>query len=148
VVSSSLYETYGYFFHALGREPLDDPNKFSSYEPGIFWADEFYKYGGYENLKKQYKVNDMLMVPMDSRTTASPTGKDDYVFYRTGGWSWSIPYIAGLYALACQVKPDITPDIFWREALNTSETVIVKNNGKEYSLGKIVNPVKLMDALK
>lgn len=27
------------------------------------------------------------------RTTASQTGTDDYVFYRQGGWSWSIPYI-------------------------------------------------------
>ena len=24
----------------------------------------------------------------------------------------TVPYVAGLYALACQVKPDITPDEF------------------------------------
>ena len=30
---------------------------------------------------------------------------NEYVFYREGGWSWSIPYIAGVYALAAQVKP-------------------------------------------
>jgi hypothetical protein len=60
---------------------------------------------------------------MDSRGTASPTGYDDYVFYRQGGWSWSIPYIAGLYALACQVKPDITPEVFWSKALETGDAV-------------------------
>jgi hypothetical protein len=56
---------------------------------------------------------------MDSRTTASPTGKEDYVFYRQGGWSWAIPYLAGMYTLAVQVKPDITPEEFWDTALNT-----------------------------
>lgn len=61
--------------------------------------------------------------------------------------SWSVPYVAGLYALACQVKPDITPDVFWREAFNTSDIASV-NNGDQKELGKIVNPVKLIDKLK
>lgn len=73
---------------------------------------------------------------------------NDYVFYREGGWSWSIPFIAGLYALACQVKPSINPDIFWSAALNTGDTIKVQNNGKEYELKKVVNPVKLMEAIK
>jgi hypothetical protein len=55
--------------------------------------------------------------------TASPTGNDDYVFYSEGGWSWAVPYVAGLYALACQVKPDITPAVFWAKALETGDTV-------------------------
>jgi hypothetical protein len=62
---------------------------------------------------------------MDSRCTASPTGNEDYVFYREGGWSWSIPYIASLYALACQVRPQITPEVFWAKAIETGDSVVV-----------------------
>lgn len=82
---------------------------------------------------------------MDSRCTASPTGADDYVFYREGGMSWSVPYVAGLYALACQVNPDITPEIFWTEALDTGDTISISDNQK---LGKIVNPIKLIERIE
>lgn len=152
VISSSLKNTYGYMFDGLGRNPLKDPNVTSSYEPGLFWANKYY-----ENYKESYsKVresnsannSEVLLVPMDSRTTASPTGIDEYVFYREGGWSWSIPYISGLYALACQSKPDITPDIFWSKALETGDTIKVLNNSNEYELKKIVNPVRLIEAIE
>lgn len=152
VVSSSLVNTYGYMFNSLGRKPLNDPKLPSSYEPGLFWADKYYENDKefYSTLGKLAGVNidEVLLVPMDSMTTASPTGINDYVFYREGGWSWSIPYIAGIYALACQVKPDINPDIFWSAALNTGDTIKVQNNGKEYELKKVVNPVRLMEAIK
>jgi hypothetical protein len=85
---------------------------------------------------------------MDSRTTASPTGASDYVFYREGGWSWSIPYIAGAYALACQVDPKITPDRFYQTAMATGRTVQMAHSGKTYSLGPILDPVALIDAIK
>lgn len=147
VVSSSLYETYGYFFHGLGRNPMSDPNEISSYEPGLFWAKRFYN-SEFDKKKKELKIDEILLMPMDSRTTASPTGNNDYVFYREGGWSWSIPYIAGLYALACQVKPDINPDIFWKEALRTGKTITLERNGNKYELGKIVSPVDLIYSLK
>lgn len=71
-----------------------------------------------------------------------------YVFYREGGWSWSIPYIAGVYALSCEVKPSITPDEFWKTALRTGTTVEFRRNSKLHSLGKIINPVKLIQSLK
>jgi hypothetical protein len=85
---------------------------------------------------------------MDSRTTASPTGVSDYVFYRQGGWSWSIPYIAGMYALACQVDPSITPEHFWELAMETGQTVTINHEGKSYSLGPILDPVALITALQ
>jgi hypothetical protein len=85
---------------------------------------------------------------MDSRTTASPGGADEYVFYREGGWSWSIPYIAGVYALAAQVKPEITPDEFWRLALQTGQTIELKQNGILYELGTILDPIALITELQ
>jgi len=120
VVSSSLSETYEgkLIFHGLGREPLADPDRFESCRPGLWWLDEFYG----QNVSSG-SAREMLLVPMDSRCTASPTGAEDYVFYREGGWSWSIPYIAGLYALACQVKPNITPEVFWAKAVETGDSI-------------------------
>lgn len=152
VVSSSLINTDGYMFNGLGRNPLSDPEATSSYEPGLFWKDRYYEYGNefYSMMgeKAGVKIDEVLLIPMDSRTTASPTDSKDYVFYREGGWSWSIPYVAGLYALACEVNPEVTPEIFWSTALKTGDTIKVQNNGKEYEMKKVVNPMKLMEALK
>ncbi len=85
---------------------------------------------------------------MDSRTTASPGGVDKYVFYREGGISWAIPYIAGVYALAAQVKPAIMPDEFWRLALQTGKSFKLAQDGKVYDLGKILYPIALIAALQ
>jgi len=106
VVSSNLTQHYGFSFHGLGRDPVGDPEQPSSYREPSFG-------GGFPST--------VLRVPMDARCTASPTGLDDYAFYPQGGWSWAIPYIAGLYALACQAQPDITPEAFWTAALETGD---------------------------
>ena len=139
VLNTSLSHTYGLNFHGLGRSPLSDPNDFWSYQPGIWWQDYFYKKGF---------SSATLLVPMDSRTTASPTGVEDYVFYRQGGWSWSIPYLAGTYALAVQVKPEITPEEFWDTALNTGKTIQIGHNEKDYEFGVLLDPQALIEAIK
>ncbi len=58
-------------------------------------------------------------------------------------------YIAGLYALACQADPDITLQVFWKKALETGDTVAVKNinMNHEYRLQKLINPVKHIHGL-
>ncbi len=88
------------------------------------------------------------MVPMDSRTGAAADGNDQYAFYRQGGWSWSMPYIAGVYALAAQVQPKITPERFWELAMKTGRTVQVKQGDKSYALGPIIDPAALIAGLK
>jgi subtilisin family serine protease len=139
VISSSISETYGLYFHGLGRNPLVDPDQFHAYEPGMWWSKNFYAKG---------MNQPRLLVPMDARTTASPTGVEDYVYYRTGGWSWSIPYLAGMYALAIQIKPDIIPEQFWRLAMITGQTIQVEHEGKKYPLGPILDPAALIAALQ
>ena len=139
VISSSSEEIYGFKFHGLGRNPLANPDDVGSYLPGSWWARDFYA-GKY--------VEPRLLVPMDSRTTASPNGNEDYVFYREGGWSWSIPYLAGMYALAAQVKPEITPEEFWKIAVETGQTIEILHEGKSYQLGPILDPAALIAALK
>jgi subtilisin family serine protease len=140
VVSSSISETYGFKFQGMGRDSQVDPNQFDSYRPGSWWAQ--YYYDG------KITLTQTLLVPMDARTTASPTGITDYAFYGQGGWSWSIPYIAGMYALAWQVDPGITPQEFWSTALQTGRTIQIEHNGKQYSFGVILDPQALIASLQ
>jgi hypothetical protein len=139
VISSSLRFTDNLYFLGLGRSPLSDPNDFWSYKPGLWWEKDFYK--------NQFPTK-TLLIPMDSRTTASPTGVEDYVFYHEGGLSWSIPYIAGMYALTVQVKPAITPTDFWDIALSTGRTIHIGHNGKDYEFGVILDPQALIKELQ
>ena len=85
---------------------------------------------------------------MDCRILASPTGANDYVFYSSSGWSWAVPWIAGLYALACETQPDITPARFWAAALATGKTIQVKDGTQEASLGTIADSVALIEGLR
>ncbi len=107
----------GLAYNGLGREALSDPQNFASYQAGAFWA-------GYETLNPK---SGWIFVPMDSRTLASPTGSDQYAFYRLGGLSWGPPFLAGMYALAAQVDPAITPQRFWDLAQRTGKPVVFSN---------------------
>jgi hypothetical protein len=139
VLGGSMEETFGYELQGLGRDPLANPDAFESYEPGWRWAEGFYS---------GESVSDHLLVPMDARTTASPGGNDEYVFYRWGGLSWAIPYVTGVYTLACQVDPDITPDRFWELAMQTGRTIQITHEGQVYALGPILDPVALITGLQ
>ena len=114
VLSVCLLQDYGLYYHALGRDPARDPDLPASYT-ACSWRKN------YLDLTR----TPALLAPTDSRTTASPTGPNDYVFYREGGLSWTTPYLAGVYALVCQVKPDITPEQFWAKALATGDVIDV-----------------------
>lgn len=139
VVSSSLEETYGFRFHGLGKLPLADADDFNSYRPGRRWKNEL----------SYVLIKDDLMAPMDFRCTAAPNGTEDYVVYSSGGISLTIPYISGVYALACQVDSEITYDEFWKIALETGASINLKDDlGKEYEFKKIINPVGIIDKLK
>jgi hypothetical protein len=76
------------------------------------------------------------------------TGPNDYVYYSDGGWSWTIPYLAALYTLACRVDPDITPQRFWETGLRTGAVVTVENGDERLKLGNVVQPVALIDAVR
>jgi hypothetical protein len=112
------------------------------FRPGSWWAPMFYR--GNDGVGPARR----LLVPMDCRTTAGPCGKEDYVFYSEGGWSWVVPYLAGLFVIACQVEPAITPERFWAEGLRTGTTVTFEHEGKPRELATVVQPVALIDALR
>lgn len=141
VISTNIESTYNLAFHGLGRDPRLDPDETSSYGLGSWWGAAF------RSGENRFPVGTRLLAPMDSRTTASPTGCDEYAYYPTGGWSWTVPYLAGLYALACQVDPDITPERFWATGLATGTVVTIPNGSEQLELGNIVQPTALIAAL-
>ena len=88
-----------------------------------------------------------LLVPSGSRAAASPMGKDEYAFYRIGDEGWAMPYLAGMYALAAQVDPTITPERFLALAQQTGRTVDISTSLGAYQLGPVLDPVGLITAL-
>ncbi len=127
-IASPLSDYYGYRIGALTRNPLSDPNRFSSYSPFKLFAG----LGG----EKGEKV---IFVPGDSRTVASPYGENEYAFLRHSKYSVAVSYMAGLWALCKQAKPDLSPREFMKEAYGSSRRI--KFSGREI---RIVNPVKLV----
>ena len=119
VTCSSAFLQYG----TLERIPGQDPDKPSSYRKG--------RYGRRENV---------LHIPAGNRTIASHHGPDVYTFDRTGGMSWAAPYLAGLAALAYQVKPEIDPKTIvdlWLKTATQSDVGPM-----------IVNPVDFIEAIR
>jgi hypothetical protein len=72
---------------------------------------------------------DALSVPAANRTFASVHGPTSYTLDRTGGLSWTVPYLAGVAALAWQADPALKPsdllDLLKRTAVKTPEGNVV-----------------------
>jgi hypothetical protein len=155
VISCNSFETYDnkFFYQVLERDPAGNPDDLAAYSV-IPWRESlslvrkrnsaFDRY--YEEQFDRFAGPRILLVPVNSRTSASPTGTKDYVFFRRGGWSDVEPFLAGLYALACQVRPDITPELFWETALDTGEPREFRKGNKTYD-GRVVDPVRLIERL-
>ena len=88
-----------------------------------------------ERLNKRKKE---IIVPSDYRTMASSwSKKGQYMYNGKGGISWSVPYLAGLFALILQVNPNIKREEI-AEIIN--ESAIVNEKGL-----RIVNPKGIID---
>lgn len=110
--------------------------------PGAFWKESLYN--------GEYLGSDgsLLLVPMDRRTAASPAGEDAYAYFSEGGMSWVVPYVAGLYALACQVKPEVTYEEFLSAARDTARPISIWKDGEtEYPYGSVMDPAALLVSL-
>lgn len=140
VITTAPEYNYGFKYNGLGRDNDSDPDSFDSYLPGLFWEDSLYS--GYHSDDPE----STLLVPMDARTYACSSSSDGYEFCSQGGLSWSAPWLSGLYALCVQVKPDITPEEFIEKAFETGIQKTIVHDGKEYTLGTIVDPVKLIES--
>lgn len=139
IVSTALEEHYGMSTCGANRDPkgdVDDPN---NYEAGAFWKD--YERGIVRDNSK------LLLVPMDHRTVADFTDPESFRYEgNDGGMSWSTPWLAGIYVLARQVDPDITPEKFWQLALETSDEC--NNNDDGRTVGRILNSQRLIEKVE
>ena len=126
----------------MGRTPYGDPDAPEDARPGAFWEELLYT-GEFRG-----RDGSLLLVPMDRRTTASPAGEGEYACFAGGGMSWTAPYVAGLYALACQVKPEVTYGEFLEAAQSTARPVSAWKDGMEYPYGRVVDPAALLAALE
>jgi subtilisin family serine protease len=77
---------------------------------------------------------------MDSRAQASATGGEDYTFDGQGGMSWTIPYVAGLYALVAQLHPELRPDQFRAAITLTARSVPWPPEQATALFGPVVDP--------
>jgi hypothetical protein len=53
-----------------------------------------------------------------------------------------------MYALCCQVDPNITPDRFWALSMKTGITIELQHDSKKIPFGPILNPPGLIAAIK
>lgn len=154
VVTCSLFETSGYRYFVYGLSSGRDADRSTAASFRVIpWPDYFrligHISGAADFLSAQLLAQppaEQLLVPIDCKTVASPTGTKDYVYYQRGGWSWWVPYVAGLYTLACQVKPDVTPELFWETALSTGQERPIVRDDRTF-VGKIIDPVRLIESL-
>ena len=139
IVSTALSRDYGFETCGANRNPDGNLNNPENYEAGAFFKER--SESSDERIKKE-----LLLVPMDHRTVADYTDGESYRYEgNDGGMSWSTPWLAGMYALAKQADPNITPEKFWAVALSQSDEC--NNNDTETNIGRIMNPQKLINEI-
>ncbi|MGM9638180.1 MAG: hypothetical protein ACI3XT_01155 [Butyricicoccaceae bacterium] len=89
----------------------------------------------------------------DNRTIAAPGSGSSYTYMSNGGDSWVPPYLAGVYAMAKQVKPDLTHDAFTALAVETAYDSSIEWNkpaNDPYNTQKmgVLNPTGIIKALR
>ncbi len=134
VLTTDSKKTYGKDarFATIDRQMNADPDMPESYDPG-FWRD-------YKDF-----APDTILVPAGGRTIAGFSGHDNYIYSgMNSGMSWATPYLVGVYALAKQTNPQLTPQKFFELAHQTSSAMTI--NGVQRGL--IVQPEKVIDALQ
>ncbi len=130
--SNTLFES-GF----VGGGSFTDKDNIDTYEEWLFTQ---------ESKKDKKFFEGKIIIPCDYRTIASSWNKKEideqsgYEFHGQGGVSWSIPYLAGVYALMLQIKKDLTV-----EEMNKilKETARINKNGL-----KIIDPQKAIESIK
>lgn len=138
VITCDDKEEYKHFAGA-DRNPQSNPNEVSSYR-----ADRFHRDGDWWNERPDEEKDQTIFIPAEHRTVA-----DNYDGLRYegafGGASWTAPYIAGVYALAKQVKPDVTYEQFIEVMQKTADKLHNYDDGQY--VGKLINPQAIINEL-
>lgn len=134
VLTTDAKRTYGKEarFTSIDRQMNADADKPESYNPG-FWRDY-----------KDY-APEQILVPAGGRTIAGLGGHDNYIYTgANSGMSWATPYLVGVYALAKQTNPQLTPQRFFELAHQTGSAM----NVNDVQRGLIIQPQKIIEALQ
>lgn len=138
IVSTALDSHYGMDTCGANRDPKGDLENPDSYEAGAFWKKNSENDSG--------NKDKLLLFPMDHRTIPDYTDSTSYRYEgNDGGMSWSTPWVAGMYVLAKQADPSITPEKFWQYALETSNEC--RNNDSGTYVGRLINPQGLIQKI-
>lgn len=125
-------------YMGMGRTMYGNPNVIDDFRPAYMTIP--FNIGQIEKYP--------LLVPMDQRTVASGIGTSDYHYMTIGGGSWVVPYVAGLYALGCQVNPQITFEEFTRIARETGKMTTITDEDGTYSFGVIIDPIAIINKIQ
>jgi hypothetical protein len=120
----------------IGGGTRFDKDNADTYEPALFLKEMDENDGG----NRAAMVADRVVIPNDYRSMASLAGPEEYMYDGKGGMSWSVPYLAGLFALALQVNPNLIKQEI-ADAING--TASLNKNGL-----KVVNPRGFVEAIK
>ena len=142
VITTTPELNYDFCLYGLGRDYNKNPDDLTSYKPAAWLEDTNIKYSEIPF------SSPVIYVPMGCRTLAGPNSDEEYAFYYSGGTSWAVPWLAGMYALCLEVKPTLTPDEFIDKVISTSSTLNVDNSEVQYKIQGIINPEKLINAIQ
>ena len=101
----------------------------------------------YIDTKRRIVYENFIAVPYQGIVYAGPSSKYDYIYSGSGGVSWGVPYLAGLYALCCEVDKDMNLEKFLRLADVTSVSNSFDYNGISYVFNKIIQPEVMISYL-
>lgn len=128
-------------FGPIGRGVDTDPN-----DPTGVLPCALYTYGA--GNAWQGTSEHPVCIPIDRRTVASMSGSDSYYHMTFGGVSWIPPYVAGVYALAKEVRPALTFSDFEQLAIDTTRKVSVSTaSGTAYTF-HVLDPAGIIAILK
>ena len=140
VLTTSPQEYASFQLYGLDRDIRGEADDLSAYHPAAWISEQYYAWMATQE--------HLLLVPSGGRTYASANGAWKYEWDYTGGMSWGVPWMAGFYALCCQVDPDLTPERFIEAAEQAGKTIEVEANGTTYSIGKVADPAGTIDLLQ
>ncbi len=142
VIANGADEATGFAFQGLERDPMAAPDDEKAYRVSQIKLDE-----GPASVNKNQTLP-CLFAPASSRTVAHCTGTNDYVYTVKGSRVAAVPYLAGLYALACEVKPQLKPGEFMAAVLKTGRTITHSQAIGKSEPGIMINPSELISFLE
>ncbi|MBR1776190.1 S8 family serine peptidase [bacterium] len=127
--------------YPVGTNPQSDINSSSNYRIWkVLRRDDWYSDVVPRNEKEK-----TLLIPGEFRTVAGQF--NDYRYEGAdGGESWTVPYLAGCFALAKQVNPNIEYGEFYATALETADDCY--NYDDNNYIGRIINPQRLISTIQ